>query len=367
MAPGNPLGVAIVGCGNISRGYVQTMGIQSGKVRLVGAYDVARERAEVLTREWGGRAYESLEQLLSDREVEAVINLTTYQHHVQISSKCIEAGKHVHSEKPLARDPAEAQQLVALAKRNGVRLSAAPTTFLGEAVQTAAKVIRDGALGGLRVVYAEMNHGRIESWHPAPKSFYTIGPVYDVGVYPVTILTAILGPVARVIGYGRVLWPQRVDQQGRPFSVESPDWGLGVMEFESGVIGRLTASFYVGPTKQHGIEFHGNKASLFLGSTIWSNAQLQTCPFGGSEWTDVPLLGKPYEGIEWARGVSELADAIREDRPQRATGEKAAHVVEVIAGILQSARTGAPVEINSRFTPPAPMEWAESTKSRAVR
>jgi predicted dehydrogenase len=366
MQERNPLGVAIVGCGNISRGYAQTMGIQSGTVRLVGAFDVARERAETLISEFGGgrrgrgRAYESLDELLADPQVEAVINLTTYQHHVEITSRCLEAGKHVHSEKPIARDPAEAQQLVALAKRKGVRLSAAPTTFLGEAQQTAAKVLREGTLGQIRVVYAEMNHGRIESWHPAPKSFYTIGPLFDVGVYPVTILTAFLGPVARVSGVGKMLWPERQDQSGKVFHVESPDWGCGILEFESGVIGRLTCSFYVGPSKQHGIEFHGDRASMFLSTTLWSNGSVQVCPFGQSEWTEVPLVAKPYEGIEWARGVCELADAVREGRPQRATGEQAAHVVEIIAGMMESARTGAPVPITSRFTPPQPVEWARA-------
>ena len=213
MSERKPFGVAIVGCGNISRGYAQTMGIPSGKVRLVGAFDVDGARAETLTEEFGGteaRVYKSLEQLFDDRAVEAVINLTTYQHHFEVTSRCLQAGKHVHSEKPIAPDPAQAQQLVELAKRNGVRLSAAPTTFLGEAAQTAAKIIRDGTLGPIRVVYAEMNHGRIEAWHPAPASFYAIGPLFDVGVYPLTILTAFLGPVARVSGFGKIVWPARV-------------------------------------------------------------------------------------------------------------------------------------------------------------
>jgi predicted dehydrogenase len=76
----------------------------------------------------------------------------------------------------------------------------------------------------------------------------------------------------------------------------------------------------------------------------------------------VPFVRPPYAGgewSEWGRGVSELADAIHEDRPHRVTGEQGAHVVEVIAGILESARTHAPVTIQSRFTPSAPMEWAK--------
>src|SRR5207253_2271057 len=80
----------------------------------------------------------------------------------------------------------------------GVRLSCAPATLLGESQQTAWKVVRDRTLGPVRAVYAEANWGRIERWHPSPESLYEVGPLVDVGVYPLTILTAMFGPVRRV-------------------------------------------------------------------------------------------------------------------------------------------------------------------------
>src|SRR4051812_44566258 len=141
------LNVAIVGCGNISRGYANTMGIQQGRVRLGGAFDLRRENADALTSEFGGKAYDTFEQLLDDPSVDAVVNLTTYQAHFAVTSKCLQAGKHVHSEKPLALDPNEARQLVQLAKKNDLRLSVAPSTFLGEAQQTALQIVRQGQLG----------------------------------------------------------------------------------------------------------------------------------------------------------------------------------------------------------------------------
>jgi len=185
-----------------------------------------------------------------------------------------------------------------------------------------------------------------------------VGPLFDVGVYPLTILTAFLGPIVEVAGFADVVWPERQDQAGKSFGVEAPDWACGFLRFESGIIGRLTTTFYVGPTKQQGLEFHGDTASLYVASSVESNAAVQFRPFSEWTWTDVPPAHAPYPGIEWGRGVSELADAIREDRPQRVTGEQGAHVVEVISGILQSAQSHAPVAIASRFKPPMPMEWA---------
>ena len=101
----------------------------------------------------------------------------------------------------LAHD--EAHELAELADRLGLRLSAAPATLLGEAQQTAWKHVRDGAIGNVRAVYAEANWGRIETWHPSPQGPCTpVGPLVDVGVYPLTILTAMFGP-ARVVGVRR--------------------------------------------------------------------------------------------------------------------------------------------------------------------
>lgn len=357
MAGQGPLKVGIIGCGNISKGYATTM-TRDGKVQIVGAYDMARDRAEAFTREFGGRVYDTMDALLSDPDIEAIVNLTIQQAHYDVVRKCLEAGKHVHTEKPLSLDNKHTADLVKLAAKKKLRLSTAPATHLGEAQQTTWKIVRNGQLGTVRVVYAEMNHGRIESWHPNPEAFYVVGPLFDVGVYPLTVLTTLFGPVAQVDGFERALWPQRQTLGGQTFQIQAPDWSCGILDFESGILGRLTTNFYVGPTKQAGIEIHGDTASLYLASSVEPHAQVQMRPFNVWEWSDVPLIREPWRGYDWGRGVVELGEAIREDRPHRATGEQAAHVVEIINGIHKAATTGRAVPIKSRFTPPPPMEWA---------
>src|SRR6185503_813257 len=112
----------------------------------------------------------------------------------------------------------EARDLVELAEASGVRLSSSPITFMGDAQETAWRLIASGAIGTVRVAYAEVNWGRIETWHPRPEPFYRIGPLADVGVYPLTILTAMFGPARRVTAYGTILMPDRVSATGEPFS-----------------------------------------------------------------------------------------------------------------------------------------------------
>lgn len=351
------LGVAIVGSGNIAGPYASDLQTYP-YIELIGVADVVAEKAQALAAEHGCRHYPSIDAVLDDPSVDLVVNLTIHHAHYAVTTQCLEAGKDVYSEKPLALTHAEAQELVDLARRQGRRLGCSPFTFMGEAQQTAWKLIREDRLGPVRVAYAEVNWGRIESWHPAPLPFYDVGPLFDVGVYPLTLLTTIFGPARQVTAYGKTLYPDRVTKTGEPFQIHTPDWVLAAVELDNGAVIRLTANFYVGHhNKQIGIEFHGDQGSIHLSS--WQNfdARVAYAPFGGT-YEPVPLIKQPPTGTPWGRGVAEMAEAIIEGRPHRATGEQAAHVVEILCAVNQSMQHHEPVRIHSTCTPPAPLEWA---------
>jgi predicted dehydrogenase len=354
---GQPLRVALAGCGNIANQYAPQL-MAAEQVELVGVTDLEEERAHDLGARVGCDVYPSLDRVLAADRVDAVVNLTTHHAHVAVTTRCLQAAKHVYTEKPLALTYPEAQELVALARERGLRLGSAPATFLGEAQQTAWKLVREGRLGAVRVAYAEVNWGRIEAWHPAPEPFYDVGVMVDVGVYPLAILTAMFGPARRVWAYGRVLYPDRVTRQGRPFRLEAPDFVVAAVELESGTLARLTASFYVGQhSKQSGIELHGDQASLFLASWLKFDSPLELAEVGGA-YQPVPLVRQPPASLVWTRGVTDLAEALAEGRPHRPSGEHAAHIVEILSAAQESMRTGRPVAVRSSFPPPEPMEWA---------
>jgi len=353
-----PFRVGIVGCGNIAGGYGRTLAPHK-QIEIAGASDIDTARAESFVKEFGGTAYPSLDALLADDTIDAVVNLTIHHAHPAVITQCLNAGKHVHSEKPLAMTYAEAQALVDLAEQKGLRLSCSPITYMGEAQQTAWKVIREGQLGPVRVIYAEVNHGRIESWHPAPGPFYEVGSLFDVAVYPLTMVTTFFGPARKVIAYGKVLYPDRVTKEGVPFHIETPDWSVAAVELASGEVVRLTTNFYVSNrTKQRGLEFHGDEASLFMDSWQNFNAAVEYAPFGQA-YEPVPYVKEPFPGTEWGRAVVDMAEAIDAGRPQRATGAQAAHVVEILEAISTSLKEERSVEITSSFTPPTPMDWGQ--------
>jgi predicted dehydrogenase len=225
---------------------------------------------------------------------------------------------------------------------------------MGDAQQVLWKALRDGLIGTPRLVFAEVNWGRIETWHPNPEPFYAVGPVFDVAVYPISSLTTFFGPVAKVTAVGGVLLRDRKTKDGKPFTPASPDHAIAVLEFVSGVQCRLTCNFYVGMhTRQKGLEIHGDLGSLAVDTIERFDSVVRHAETGGN-WRPLPFNHPPFSGCEFARGVVELADAIHEGRRHRADGQHAAHVVEVMEGILESIRTEAAVLILSRFTAPEP-------------
>jgi len=358
----DPLRIAIVGCGNISGGYARSLGTRPDKIQLVGAYDVDAARAEAFRSIYGGRVYADLDTLLADDEVELVVNLTSHTAHTAVSLAALAAGKHLHSEKPLAATLEDGQRIVALAQERGLRLSCSPFTFLGEGQQALLHALRAGRIGRVLAAFAEMNWGTIERWHPNPAGFYDVGagPLLDVGVYAITLLTALLGPVERVSGFGGILHPQRVivsgPLAGQLFTVRTPDLVVGGLEFASGTLGRVTASFLPGASRQvPGAELHGELGTLRIDHNHNFDGNVELFEQRTGEWTSIPPIGTPYKGVEWGRGLFDLADAMRLGTPQRVTGAQALHVLEICLGVLRSAEEGRPVAIGSTFTPPPPL------------
>lgn len=350
--------VGIVGCGVIAPPYAKRIVATEG-LELVAAADALPGRADALVAEFGGVAHPSVEALVADDRVDVVVNLTAASAHVEVTRAALEAGKHVHSEKPLALRYEDAKALVELAAERGLGLSSSPATLLGEAQQTLWKEIRGGAIGPVRVAYAEANWGRIESWHPTPMSILSVGAMGDVGVYPLAILTAIFGPARSVTAYEATVMPNRVDKRGEPFSIDVPDLYVAVLELESGIVVRLTASFYVTAGYQRGIELHGDDGMLWI--PTWDVAHtrvLRSTTGNADDYAEVELVRPPFEGIDWARPLVDLAEAVREGRQPRASGEQAAHLVEILDAIDRSAREGGAVAVHSDFTRPEPLPWA---------
>ena len=346
------LNVGIVGCGEVADAYAEDIDSYP-ELHLDGVFDLVPARADAIASRFRCRAYESLEALLAEDGIDIVLNLTPFQAHKQVTQACLLAGKHVYSEKPLALTFDEVRALIELAERRVLLLACAPCPLLGEAQHTAGSIIRQGQLGTIRLVTAEAHGGRIESWHPSPESFYDVGPLWDIAVYPLTLVTALLGPARRVFAAGKKLGLSRQTLDSRPITVRSSDLIVAAIELEGGPLLRLTTTFYLprhGPGRA-GVEFHGDDGSLYLEDWQLLDAGVELL-LREMDPRAVPLVRQPERSIEYGRGLRDLASAVIDGRRPAASSDQAAHVVEIVQALTRSIELEIPVPIHSGFSAP---------------
>src|SRR3954468_8938426 len=260
------VGIGVIGCGVISKAYMTAMK-RFANIELRAVADMRQSAAEARGAEFGVPAMR-VDQMLKRDDVEIVVNLTVPLAHTDVSLAVLNAGKHVHSEKPLGVNVAEARKVMELAGQKNLRVGCAPDTFLGGGHQTARKLIDEGAIGTPGAGTAFLMCPGHERWHPAPGFYYLRGggPMLDMGPYYITSLIQLLGPVASVMGSAtRPRMERLVPSQplnGTLIPVEVATHVTGTLEFVSGAAVAITMSFDVPKHKHTPIEIYGTAGSL---------------------------------------------------------------------------------------------------------
>lgn len=352
--------IGIVGCGNISGIYFENLCKIFRNVTVKSCADLDPERAKAKAREYPGVSAVSYDEMLADPEIAIIVNLTTPQGHYPVAMKAVKAGKHVHGEKPLTLTRKEGTSLLAAAAKAKVRVGNAPDTFMGAGIQTCLRLIRDGAIGTPIGAQAFMLcHGH-ESWHPDPEFYYKVGggPMFDMGPYYLTALVALLGPIRRVTGSARISFPQRTitseKKHGQKVDVEVPTHVTGIMDFASGAIGTITTSFDVWSSDAPCIEIFGSEGTLAVPDPNCFGGPVRIRPKGAESWQEVPL-SSGFEQNGRGIGPSDMAAAILSNRPHRASGELAYHVLDAMHAFHDASETGKHVNLKSTCEQPEPM------------
>ena len=339
--------VAIVGCGAVASEYAPDVAAHPD-LDLVAVADRERDRADRLAADHGATAYGSLERLLEGSDARLVVNLTSHAAHAPVTEQALDAGRHVFSEKPLALDPERAQDVLA-ATGPDRRLACAPTSPAGDPQRTARRYLLEDRLGRVRVARVDCNVGRVSEWHPRPASFHRVGPLLDAGVYPLTVLTALFGPVTRV----RNADADRLDPALGP--EDTPDHWSATLSLADGPRVDLRVSGYVPfrAGEQMRVDLVGDEGSLGLpdaGSLGGETADHASYARLGADPIRVPPE-RPRGRLSRAFGIAELAAAAREDRPVRiGDPARAAHVVSVVDAVSRAAAAAdptTPVEVGS--------------------
>jgi len=383
--------VAMIGVGAISGIYLKNLTETFSEVELVGLCDLIPERAEkgvAFCREQNEKGivcripkiYADMHEAFADPEVDVVLNLTRPYEHYAVTKAALLAGKHVYSEKPLAADMAEADELIALAAEKGLKMGGAPDTFMGAGIQTCRKLIDDGVIGDVIGAACFMIcHGH-ESWHPDPEFYYKRGggPMMDMGPYYVTALVQLLGEVQGVTGVTKRSFPQRIitsqPHRGEVVDVDVDTYVTGTLHFSSGAIGTIFTTFDVhyGPRNQARFEIYGTKGTLAVPdpNTFGGPVRLYRPEDQGTTMGDPALLGAvgEYQGFREiplmfdyrdnsrALGLADMCKALETGREYRANSQQQHHVLEILTAFSESSAKGGYLPLKTRYTRTAPME-----------
>ncbi len=383
--------IAVVGCGYVAEQYIATLAHHPA-LKLAGAYDRDAQRLESFTRKVPTRAYPSLEALLGDASVELVVNLTNPRSHFAVNRACLEAGKHVYSEKPLAMTTSEAQCLADLAERQRLQLGSAPCSVLSGAAQALWRAVREGAAGTVRVVYATFDDGMIAP-HQAPwtwvnaagvpwpaKDEFEVGSTYQHAGYVITWLCAMFGPARRVTSFASV----QVPDKGIVVDVMAPDFTVGCIEFDGGVVARVTCG--LAAPRDKSIIVVGDKGTLMVGNVrddrapvMWRSVtpgrlerllrhrarflyrwlQARLTDAGVAALFAIPwqavepattAVASPDKPVDFLLGPAEMADAITNGRRPVLSAQFGVHLVDIVER-LQYPDRFADKRVTSSFDP----------------
>ncbi|KFN10153.1 MAG: Gfo/Idh/MocA family oxidoreductase [Paenibacillus macerans] len=352
--------VGIIGCGKISGIYMENCR-KFAELELAACADLDLSRAREQAERYGIPRVCTVEELLGDPDIAIVINLTIPAAHAEVCLKALEAGKHVYVEKPLAVTREDGLTILETARRRGLLVGSAPETFFGAGIQTALKLIRDGAIGRPVSATAFMMSRGHEHWHPDPEFYYAKGggPMFDMGPYYLTALIQLLGPIRRIAGItGKALAERTITSEkkrGQRVPVEVPTHVAGTLEFAQSAIATLITSFDVfGGSTLPPLEIHGTEGTLLVPDPNTFGGPVKYRRLGATEWTEAPLL-PGYAENSRGIGPADMAAALLRGRPHRASGELAYHVLEAMWGFHDSSDSGRYYEMQSTCTPPAPL------------
>jgi predicted dehydrogenase len=358
--------IGFIGVGNIFPQYIKwtrTFEI----LNVVAVADMDFSRAEARAKEFDIPHAYTVEQLLADPSVEIIINLTVPQSHAEVDLAILNAGKHAYGEKPLGLSREEGQKILNLAAEKHLLVGCAPDTFLGGGIQTARKVIDDGLIGRPVAATAFMlSHGP-ESWHPNPEFYYKLGggPMFDMGPYYLTALVNLLGPVKRVTASAQISFPERIatskEKNGLVIKVDVPTHVAGIMDFASGAVGTIITSFDVWAHHVPLIEIHGSEGSLGVPDPNNFGGKVLLRRWDEKEWREVEHSHS--DDVGRGIGVADMAYAIRSGRANRASGQLAFHVLDLMQSFHEASAQDKHIAVTSTVKQPdaLPVGLAQGT------
>ena len=353
----------LVGCGDIAHiRYFYSFERLPELIELVGIYDFNETFLKKTAAELGTHAYASFDELLADPAIEAVIVTTWHPSHAEYSIRALKAGKHVLSEKPIATSKEDALQIQKAALSAGKIYMALPNDEYPH-TETVRRMIRDGVIGEVCQADGIFAHqGPLHAPWFFDRERASWGVLADLGVYPISLMTYLFGPVDSVSGKTMMLQKHRISLDGEPIEPGVEDSAAAILTWADGKTATIRTNWCTAADKSMcvwDLRIYGSRGIIFINMNDPEYRVVVYSPY-------TPLDGKKimYAGFADCylidTGESDchtdilygFLEAVRGGIPIPADGcsiERQIHVIEIIDRIYQSSREGRTLQISSVF------------------
>jgi predicted dehydrogenase len=348
-APARRIRTGVIGCGSVSHAYLPVLS-QSPFVEVVSLCDIRHERAKKQGERFRvAHNYPNLDAMLAGEPFDFLVVLTDMQEHEKINRRALETGKHVWSEKPIANSLPAGQELLRIARQKHLRLWGAPTTVHSPQFAFMAKTLAAGKLGRVAAAHASYGHGG-PNWSAF---FYEKlgGSMPDLGVYSLTTLSGLLGPVKHVTAMVSIVTPERtVGDKGR-IQVAEEDNAMVLMDHGNGTISHMQSGFnyctaHGDGERQHTLTVMGSTGSMGLVGYDWAP---QGVDLATREEPEFRRHATDAGGYLWQQGAALAAECLATGKELLATPEHALHVLEIMTAARESSATGRRIPLTSSF------------------
>jgi predicted dehydrogenase len=328
------LGFAIVGSGFISSQHAWAINeLQEAELRV--ACDIDISRAEALAEPYGAEAVRDFVDVLDRRDVDVVNICTLPVLHAEMTIQAAEAGKHVIVEKPIATTLEEADAMVEVCHRAGVKLMVIHQMRFSTINQRMKEKLDEGLVG--KPFFIDLTYRTFR-----PQSYFDHnergtgkldggGAFITHAIHDLDVMLMLIGPVKSVMAQKAVL----------DHVMEVEDMGMALFEFENGAMGVFTTGTCVKRHHDRTVEIHGPEGTLFHNEKVLEHYINRGEPITYQE------IAPDAPGTLHKIQMSDMMNAIRERREPVMNGRTARRPLALVKAIYESSETGQQVHLNN--------------------
>ncbi|MDQ3703478.1 MAG: Gfo/Idh/MocA family oxidoreductase [Chloroflexota bacterium] len=352
------IGFAVVGLG-MGRHHCRSIREAEG-AELIAVCDLDAGRREQAAKEFGCKAYASVDELLQDSDVQVVNVAVPTGRHADVGIKVAQSGRHVICEKPLDVDLERADSLIAACHDHGVKLASIFQRRLHPLSRRIKETIDGGRLGRLHYADIHLYWYRTAGYYaggnpPGWRGTFALdggGACMNQGIHSIDLISWLAGGVASVYAKTGTFTHQ----------IEAEDVGTVLVTFRNGALGNITCTTSAYPGLTNDLHLFGHKGSIAVSDekvTAWrirhedgdevaekAEEQEMMARYSGSAGSGAAdPLAVGFDGH--TVHVEDMVQAIREQRDPIIAGTDARHAVEICAAIQQSAATGKEIVLSA--------------------